>query len=80
MFNPGVYINAFDSLSVASVHGSPWRYDTFVPVIFAGYNLEGQKIHREITPYDIAPTLSSLTGITFPSASTGEVLIEVLNP
>ncbi|MCK6265873.1 alkaline phosphatase family protein [Vibrio sp. ZSDE26] len=80
VFNPGVYINAFDSLTVASVHGSPWRYDTFVPVIFAGYNLEGQKVHREVTPYDIAPTLSALLGVTFPSGSTGEVLNEIVTP
>ncbi|PCD90187.1 alkaline phosphatase family protein [Vibrio mediterranei] len=80
VFNPGVYINAFDSLSVASVHGSPWRYDTFVPVIFAGFNLEGQKVHREVTPYDIAPTLSAVLGITFPSGSTGKVLSEIMEP
>lgn len=78
VFNPGVYINAFDSLTVASVHGSPWRYDSFVPVIFAGYGLEGQKVHREIAPYDIAPTLSALLGITFPSGSTGDVLTEIV--
>nr|WP_238322315.1 alkaline phosphatase family protein [Vibrio mexicanus] len=78
VFNPGVYINAFDSLTVASVHGSPWRYDSFVPVIFAGYGLEGQKVHREVAPYDIAPTLSALLGITFPSGSTGEVLSEIV--
>ena len=29
-------MSEFDRLTVASSHGSPWRYDTFVPLIFAG--------------------------------------------
>jgi len=36
VFEPDVFINDFDGLVVASTHGSPWRYDTFVPVMFAG--------------------------------------------
>jgi len=35
VFEPDVFINDFDGLEVSSAHGSPWRYDTFVPVIFA---------------------------------------------
>jgi predicted AlkP superfamily pyrophosphatase or phosphodiesterase len=80
VYDPSVYINDFDGLQVASVHGSPWRYDTFVPVIFAGMDLKPQQIAREITPYDIAPTLSQYLGITFPSGATGKVLEEVINP
>ncbi len=37
IFKPGTFINDFDGLSAAVTHGSPWRYDTYVPVIFAGY-------------------------------------------
>ncbi|MEP2783655.1 MAG: alkaline phosphatase family protein [Pseudoruegeria sp.] len=29
VFQPGWFINDLDGLSVAVVHGSPWRYDTF---------------------------------------------------
>ena len=36
VFEPNVFITDFDGLTVASTHGSPWRYDTFVPVMFAG--------------------------------------------
>lgn len=79
VYNPNVYINDFDSLRVASVHGSPWRYDTHVPVIFAGLNIEGEKIHDKVTPYDIAPTISAVLGILPPSGSTGAVLTEVLD-
>ncbi|MBL4915175.1 alkaline phosphatase family protein [Shewanella schlegeliana] len=74
IYNPSVYINDFDGLKVASVHGSPWRYDTHVPVIFAGMGLEGKKVADKITPYAIAPTLSTLLKISFPTGSTGKVL------
>ncbi|QSP96522.1 alkaline phosphatase family protein [Marinobacter salinisoli] len=78
VFEPNVFINDFDGLEVASVHGSPWRYDTHVPVIFAGYGLKPATISRAITPYDIAPTLSALIGAKQPSGATGETLAEVL--
>ncbi|UTT86950.1 alkaline phosphatase family protein [Vibrio pelagius] len=77
VFTPRSYINDMEGLQIASTHGSPWRYDTHVPVIFAGYDVEGKKVSRSITPYDIAPTLSNKLGITQPSGSVGNVLSEV---
>ena len=77
VYQPRNFINDMGGLTIASTHGSPWRYDTYVPVIFAGYNIDDEKVSREITPYDIAPTLSSILGITQPSGATGNVLTEV---
>lgn len=77
VYNPRNYINDMEGLTIASTHGSPWRYDTHVPIIFAGYNIDDEKISREVTPYDIAPTLSNVLGITQPSGATGEILKEV---
>ena len=65
-------------LAVAATHGSPWSYDTFVPVIFAGAGLEPQKIYREIHTIDVAPTLSAFARTKPPSGSRGKVLVEVL--
>jgi len=78
VFEPNVFINDFDGLTVASTHGSPWRYDSFVPVIFAGAGLTPGTVTRPVTPYDIAPTLSAYLGVKPPSASIGEPLPEVL--
>jgi predicted AlkP superfamily pyrophosphatase or phosphodiesterase len=78
VFEPYVYINDFDGLIVASTHGAPWRYDSFVPVMFAGAGLEPATVSRAITPYDIAPTLAHYLGIKQPSAAIGEPLIEVI--
>ena len=78
VFEPNVFINDFDGMSVASTHGSPWRYDTFVPVMFAGDGLEPRTVSRPVTPYDIAPTLAARLGVKPPSGAIGEPLPEVL--
>jgi len=78
VFEPNVFINDFDGLTVASTHGSPWRYDTFVPVIFAGAGLPAVMVSRPITPYDIAPTLAAYLSVKPPSGSIGMPLPEVL--
>jgi len=78
VFEPYVFINDFDGLTVASTHGSPWRYDSFVPLIFAGGGLRPRTVSRRVTPYDVAPTLSAYLGVKPPSASIGDPLPEVL--
>ena len=77
VFEPNVFINDFDGLTVASTHGSPWRYDTQVPMIFAGAGLEPQTVNRPVTPYDIAPTLADSIGVKTPSGAIGNPLPEV---
>ncbi len=76
---PRSYINDMEGLQIAFTHGSPWKYDTHVPVILQATNAEAQKVSRAITPYDIAPTLSNTNklGITQPSGSIGQVLQEI---
>jgi len=78
VFEPNVFISDFDGLEVASTHGSPWRYDTFVPVIFAGAGLEARKVSRPVTPYDVAATLANYLGVKPPSGSIGNPLVEVV--
>ena len=59
-------------------HGSPWRYDRYVPIIFAGFHIKGQKVYREVEPTAIAPTLSAIVGAKAPSGSVDYPLDEVL--
>ena len=61
-----------------STHGSGFSYDTHAPLIFFGKGIKkGSSVERtEIK--DIAPTISSLLGISFPNASTGKVLTKLL--
>ncbi|UCH75699.1 MAG: alkaline phosphatase family protein [Rhodospirillales bacterium] len=78
VFEPHSFINDFDGLTVAAHHGSPWRYDTFVPLIFAGYGLQARNVARRVETVDLAPTLSAIVGLKPPSGAAGSPLAEVL--
>jgi len=62
-----------------AIHGSPWRYDTFVPIFFAGHRVSAQTVARRVAPTDIAPTIAAYLGIKYPSGSIGNPLVEVLH-
>jgi len=70
----------FDRGAVAAMHGSPWRYDTHVPIIFAGPGIEAGTVSRLVHPVDVAPTLSALLHLSPPAAAQGHPLKEVVNP
>jgi predicted AlkP superfamily pyrophosphatase or phosphodiesterase len=77
VFRSGSFINDFDGLVVAATHGSVWRYDRHVPIIFLGEGIAPQSVSRAITPYDIATTLANKLGVEAPSGAVGEPLSEV---
>ncbi|MEX0283949.1 MAG: alkaline phosphatase family protein [Paracoccaceae bacterium] len=64
---------------IAVMHGSPWSYDTHVPIIFSGPGIQLNRVAREVSTVDVAVTLRTMVGITLPSSASGEALIEVLN-
>jgi arylsulfatase A-like enzyme len=78
VFEPNWFINDMEGLTVASTHGSPWRYDTYVPVVFAGAGLKAQIVDRRVQTVDVAVTLATYMGLKPPSGSVGIPLIEVL--
>ncbi len=60
-------------------HGSPYSYDTNVPLMFYGKAwIKPGKYPRAAAVADIAPTLSYLLEIRPPAASEGRVLEEIL--
>jgi predicted AlkP superfamily pyrophosphatase or phosphodiesterase len=68
----------FDDGPIPAMHGSPWRYDTHVPIIFAGPGINAQTVHRRVDPVDVSQTIASFLGLTQPAASQGTPLKEVL--
>jgi predicted AlkP superfamily pyrophosphatase or phosphodiesterase len=64
--------------SIAAIHGSPWAYDTYVPIFFSGNGVPARIVGRRVAPTDIAPTLAAYLGVKPPSGSVGTVLTEVL--
>lgn len=63
-----------------TTHGSPYSYDTHLPVIFMGPGIRPGYYHRMIAMNDIAPTLATLLAVETPSGSVGRVLEEILAP
>lgn len=55
-------------------HGSPYQYDTHVPLIFYGWNIKHGVSSRKTVIPDIAVTLSNLLHIQFPDGATGSVI------
>ena len=77
VFDPQRFINDFDGLTVACTHGSPWAYDTFVPIMFAGPGIPAGHVERTVHTVAVAPTLSRLLNIKPPSGATAGPLLEV---
>jgi len=78
VFEPHRFINNMDGLEVAATHGSPWSYDTFVPILFAGPGIRARVIHRPVAPTGVASTLAAYLGFKAPSGALGDLLVEVL--
>ncbi len=57
-------------------HGSPYSYDTHVPVIIMGKGFRAGRYRQQAAPIDIAPTLASVLGIRAPNKSQGRILRE----
>lgn len=80
VFEPHWFIGDLDGLTVAGAHGSPWTYDTHVPIVMAGPGIAPGKVYRRVETVDIAPTISAYLGIKAPSGSRGKILTETFRP
>lgn len=80
VFDTNRFIADFGGLTVAASHGSPWHYDKYVPIMFAGTGITAKQVNRPVETIDIAPTLSLIVGAKPPSGSTGIPLEEILQP
>ncbi len=68
-----------DESDKVSDSGSPYNYDTHVPLIWFGSGVGNDDIQRPVNITDIAPTIANLIGIPPPQASTGSIVFELLN-
>lgn len=64
--------------TITATHGSPYSYDTHVPLMIMGTSVTPGRYLEPATPADIAPTLSAVLRITPPSTATGRVLLEAI--
>ncbi len=62
----------------SSTHGSPYAYDTHVPIMLAGPGIRRQKNNTPVSPRDVAPTVCAILEISPPRAATGHPLPGIL--
>jgi len=60
---------------LGTTHGSPFRYDRWVPLILMGPGIDAGTVDSLVHPMDLAPTLAGLVGIPFPDDLDGKPLI-----
>lgn len=54
-----------------TTHGSPYSYDTHVPLLFYGWNVKRGSTTDQVYITDIAATLAMMLNIQFPNGCTG---------
>ncbi len=59
-------------------HGTPYSYDTHIPLVFMGPGVRGGRYDGAVAMNDIAPTLATILEVETPSGSSGRVLSEML--
>jgi hypothetical protein len=72
VLSPGWILSGFPT---GTSHGSPYSYDTHVPILFYGPRWVGMgQVERRVEVADIATTLSQLLQIATPAQSEGKIL------
>ncbi len=68
----------FAGRSTGTSHGSPYNYDTHVPLLFYGWGIPKGETLRRTSIADIAPTVAALLHILAPSGTVGNPIPEAL--
>lgn len=76
-----VYQPGWESLyggTTGTTHGASYSYDTHIPILFYGKNINKGESAAKVNIVDIAPTISTMLHISFPNGTTGKPLVEVV--
>jgi len=61
-----------------TTHGSPWHYDTHVPLLLIGCGIQHGAFKNEVSPASLAATVAELAGVDHPSAAIEPSLRDAL--
>jgi predicted AlkP superfamily pyrophosphatase or phosphodiesterase len=80
VLNPGYLSKHVDTESArkGTSHGSPYGYDTHVPLLWYGKNIPQKEVFRKVNITDITPTLIYMMDLQKPNATSGEPILEIL--
>lgn len=63
----------------SAMHGSPYAYDTHVPILISGPKIPNQVVDRSVAVSDLAITITNYMEVRTPSGADGDVLEEVVS-
>lgn len=66
-----------DAEKKGTTHGSPYGYDTHVPILFYGWNIPAQTNNESVYICDISATVANLLGIMEPDGNMGIPIIKL---
>jgi arylsulfatase A-like enzyme len=64
--------------ATGTTHGTPYSYDSHIPLIFMGPGIRAGRYARPVALNDLAPSLATLLDIETPSGSVGRPLSEMM--
>ena len=64
--------------SAGTTHGSPWRYDTHVPLMIYGAGIQNAHVLQRVSPAALAPTMAQVLSVDAPPLCVEEPLFEAL--
>ncbi len=67
------------SSASGTTHGTPFSYDTHIPLVLMGPGIRPGRYDRNVLLNDLAPTLATLLDVETPSGSSGQPLTEILD-
>ncbi|MEA2602097.1 MAG: hypothetical protein QOF89_3089 [Acidobacteriota bacterium] len=68
------WMPGYSTPATGTTHGSPYAYDTSVPLLLAGFGIRPGRYTQRVSTLDTAPTLSDILGILQPSGCEGKIL------
>ena len=73
-----VYEPYWMSGTSGTTHGTPFSYDTHIPLMIMGPGIRPGRHDQTVVLNDLAPTLATLLGTETPSGASGQALAEIL--
>jgi predicted AlkP superfamily pyrophosphatase or phosphodiesterase len=61
-----------------TTHGSPYNYDTHVPLIWYGAGIKKGEVNKKVAITDISATIAAFLNIQMPSACTGKPISKII--
>ena len=65
--------------TVGTSHGSPYSYDTHVPLLWMGTGVPQGSTSAPVAIIDIAPTVAIIANIQYPNGCTGSPIVPLLD-